>query len=423
MKTRWTFFEYVLTFLTYFVLLVALTYFALTYGFNAVGTTFVLTMSVAAALVVSAMFLFVQAARRKRADRLAGVTDLAASPALFLELFKNSPVAYLLVNAAGTIEYVNNATLRLFGAAKGQLEGQNAFNLLESEDPDHMFLIPQKLSEGVSVTGEEVRVKRGNGMWRWVDMSAFPFKDRGMPKALLTLVDITKQKQIDQAKTEFVSLASHQLRTPISSMKWNIELLHSKKSGELNEKQHKYLAKIERGVQRMDTLIRDFLNVSKLELGTYAVQKKQTSMTGILQNALSEQDENIAAKRLILETELDKTVDTLIADEKLLLMIIGNLVSNAVKYTPEGGAVTIRTAGNERRVTFTIADSGVGIPKEEQDKLFSKLFRASNARENVPDGTGLGLYIVKHAVTLLGGDISVDSEENVGTVFTVVLPR
>ena len=423
MRRLQTFFDTFVGTLIPFALFAVLLYVGLIYGFDITDTKFVLIISVGSTFLLSVLFFLVRSIVRNAGGYADLTKELGASPELFLELFKNSPVPYLLVDRHGMIEYPNKSALRLLGVQEGYLEGKNAFNIMDGEDKDHILLIPKKLEKGIYVTNEEVRILRDDSTWRWVNLSAFPFVDRGKQRTLLTLVDITKQKEIDQAKTEFVSLASHQLRTPISSIKWNVELLSSKKTDDLSSRQQSYVEKIERGVHRMDALIQDFLNVSKLELGTYAIQKKQASVIDIIEAIFKEQSEHIESKSLIVNKKYDKSVEMLVTDEKLLFMVISNLVSNAVKYTQEGGTIAVETAGNKRRITLTIEDNGVGIPKAEQEKLFTKLFRASNVRQNMPNGTGLGLYIVKRAVLLLGGDISVESEEGVGTTFTIVLPR
>lgn len=362
--------------------------------------------------------------RREHRFHMDDAADRTIGLQLYEELFDNSPVPYMLVDHRGVIEVPNVAAVRIFGRPEYELKGENVFSLMTAEDPDHLALVPQKLEKGIYVNEEEVKIDRPDDSFRWAYLSAFPFRDgRHKKYNLVTLIDITRQKEIDQVKSEFVSLASHQLRTPISSLKWNVELLQSERSGTLSEKQLKYALKIERAAERMDALVGDFLNVSKLELGTLTPRAKQIEVDTFFESIYEEFQERIEKKEITLTKQYAEDITTIVADKRLFRMVITNLVSNAVKYTPEGGTVTVSYAGNEHWVTFSISDTGMGIPKNDQEQLFTKLFRAKNAREQVPEGTGLGLYVVKQAVEVMRGSISFKSQEGTGTTFEVVLPR
>ncbi len=348
---------------------------------------------------------------------------LTYSHELFAELYKGSPVPYLLIDDHGVVTSTNPSTVRLFNCSQGELDGTNIFDVIEGADEQRTSLIPAKLKAGLFVNDEEVRVVRKDGSTRWVMLSLFSFKSsKGLRNGLLTLVDITKQKEIDKAKTEFVSLASHQLRTPISAMKWNIELLTSTTQDTLSALQKEYVKKIAFGIGRMENLITDFLSASKFELGTLTAEKKQVLLDSCITEILEEQYERARSQGVQVHVDLPESPVTLFTDTHLFSTSIGNLVSNAIKYTKDGGVVSLRAVADGDHVVITISDTGIGIPADEQDKLFSKIFRASNARAEVTDGTGLGLYIAKEATGVLGGTISFVSKEHVGTTFTVILP-
>lgn len=348
---------------------------------------------------------------------------LLYSHELFSELYRESPVPYILIGTNGSVTSTNAATLRLFDIREGELKGKNIFDYIEGDDVHHVSTFHEKFKQGLFINDEEVRIVRFDSSTRWVLLSLFSFKDpKGARNGLLTLVDITKQKEIDKVKSEFVSLASHQLRTPISSMKWNLELVTMKDQGGLSESQKEYIEKIESSLVQMNNLIGDFLNVSKLELGTLIADLTTIDPTQFIDEVLAEHMGNAERAGTTLSKEYNHDVTALKTDAHLLRMIVGNLVSNAIKYSPDNGKVLIRTTSVDEQFVVIIADNGMGIPKDEQDKLFTKIFRASNARTRVPDGTGLGLYIVREAARVLGGDVTFISEENVGTTFTVVLP-
>lgn len=233
--------------------------------------------------------------------------------------------------------------------------------------------------------------------------------------------DITREKEIDKAKTELVSLASHQLRTPLSSINWYTEMLLDGDAGELNKEQKQYLSEIAAGNKRMVDLVNALLNVSRIELDTFSVDPEPTHLDTLVRDTLNEQQQLIKSKNLEIVTEFDK-LPTIMVDRKLTFIIFQNIISNALKYTPEKGVVTISLKKLTNSITFTVTDTGIGIPKEQQEQIFSKMFRASNAKESIIEGNGLGLYIVKSILEHTRGRITFSSIEGKGSTFVVTLP-
>lgn len=246
--------------------------------------------------------------------------------------------------------------------------------------------------------------------------------------------NVTKEREVDKAKSEFVSLASHQLRTPLSVINWYSEMLLDGDAGQLNEEQKKYVREVYKGNQRMVELVNSLLNVSRLELGTFTVEPELIDIAALAKSAASELKPQIIKKKLNFQEHYGKELPMFNADSKLLRMVFQNLISNAVKYTPECGEINmymdIIGVGedfggkiiNEKSIAFFISDTGYGITLSQQNKIFSKLFRADNVREKDAEGTGLGLYIVKSIIDLSEGSIWFESVENTGTTFYVILP-
>lgn len=238
--------------------------------------------------------------------------------------------------------------------------------------------------------------------------------------------DVTLEKQVDQAKTEFVSLASHQLRTPLTSINWYTEMLLSGDAGQLNDEQKKYLDEVYAASKRMVDLVTALLNVSRIELGTFAVDPVQTDLITLLRSVLDELKLQIDEKYLQV-TETHEEIPNILADQKLMRIVYQNLLTNAVKYTPDKGTISIKHTLIDHEklgkcIHIEVSDSGVGIPQSEQGRIFDKLYRASNVQEIDTQGTGLGLYIIKAIVEQAGGQISFSSQENQGTTFYVDLP-
>jgi PAS domain S-box-containing protein len=244
--------------------------------------------------------------------------------------------------------------------------------------------------------------------------------------------DVTHERDVDKAKTEFVSLASHQLRTPLSTISWYAEMLLAGDAGKITEDQKKYLDEIYRGNKRMVELVNALLNVSRLELGTFVVEPEPTDVIKLAQSVVGEQKPQIEANKLKLSQMYADNLPMLNADPKLLRIVFQNLLSNAVKYTPAEGSIKLSVTKAEdpadakalagKQLSIIVADTGYGIPKNQQDKIFSKLFRADNVREHDTEGTGLGLYMVKAIVDHSGGKIWFESQENKGSTFYVMLP-
>ncbi len=239
--------------------------------------------------------------------------------------------------------------------------------------------------------------------------------------AIEVFYDITREKEVDKAKTEFVSVASHQLRTPLATINWYVEEL-IKNASNMSEKQVSYLKEVYSASKRMVELINSLLNASRLELGTFVVEPNEVQIPDIVRQVIKDLTAKIEQKHVTIEQKYDKELPSIQADPKLLTIIIQNLLGNAIKYTKPSDTILITVSHNAKEFLITVTEHGYGIPKNQQDKIFTKLFRADNARMVEPEGTGLGLYIVKSIVTTTGGKIWFDSEENKGTSFFVSFP-
>ena len=346
-----------------------------------------------------------------------------SSEELYLQLYKNSPVPYVLIDIEGQVQSANIAAVRMLGITKTKVQGINMFTRLQSDELSHMDFLVEKFRSGVAISDEMVRVKRPDHKEAWALLSLYSFTNvNGEKIGLLTLVDITKQKKAEDAKSEFVSLASHQLRTPIAGMKWSAELLQMDSPETLTDRQHKYIDRLLISIRRMAVLVDDFLRVSRFELGTFQAEYETVELSKVFEDIMAEQSVKVKEKQLDVKTFFDASVDQIVVDPNLIRMIITNLYTNAIKYTREKGTVHLGFGKRDEEIVITVADNGMGIPASDQDGIFTKLFRASNAVRDVPDGTGLGLYIVREAVEVLKGNISFTTVENIGTTFEVVLP-
>lgn len=246
-------------------------------------------------------------------------------------------------------------------------------------------------------------------------------KDGKVAGAIVVFRDVTKDHEVEAARQEFASLATHQLRTPITVIKGYAELLADGKAT-FNERQQSALAGIEKAAERLNALVTAMLNVTRIESGAVDVAPELSSLSDIADEVAKEMASQVEAKQQILTVEHGPEVPAVSVDPRLVGAIFRNLLSNAVKYTPEGGKITFKIAKTERNVLITVSDTGFGIPKLQQPKMFAKFFRAENVRRKEIEGTGLGLYLVKSILESAGGNITFVSEENRGTTFTITIP-
>ncbi len=238
--------------------------------------------------------------------------------------------------------------------------------------------------------------------------------------------DITHEKEVDKAKSEFVSLASHQLLTPLSSISWYTEMLMDSSFKKDTVKKEKYLNKIYKANQRMVDLVNSLLNVSRIEMGTFSIERQKIDLKVITNSLLDEFQPQIKAKGVKIKKDFGSGIENFLGDAKLVRMIMQNLLSNAIKYSKEEKSenyviVSIKR-GPKGEYILRISDNGYGIPENQKNRIFTKMFRADNIKEKAVEGTGLGLYIVKSIIEAGGGSISFESQEDKGTTFQVVFP-
>lgn len=270
---------------------------------------------------------------------------------------------------------------------------------------------------------DNLSIKARNGRHFPIAMMIAPLLARGeVSGAIILFRDITKDKEVDRAKSEFVSLASHQLKTPLSAINWYSEMVLEEEVGPLNPKQKEYLKNLHDANRRMVELVNSLLNVSRIDLGAFAVEPSAIDFSQVADAVLLELAPQIKLKRQRLDKEYDPATPEINADPKLIQIVFQNLLSNAVKYTPPGGALSLAIKKEGENVLIRVTDTGYGIPAADQGKIFTKLFRADNVKDKESEGTGLGLYIVKAVVETAGGRIWFDSLEGRGTTFFITLP-
>jgi PAS domain S-box-containing protein len=279
------------------------------------------------------------------------------------------------------------------------------------ETPSEDFIREAIKKNKITQMANHTMLVKNDGTKIPVADSAAPIKNaRGdIIGCVVVFHDVTREREIDKAKTEFVSLASHQLRTPLSVINWYAELLLSNENGILNPKQHQYAEEAYHASKRMVNLVNALLNVSRLELGTFTVEPESVHVTEIMKLCIRELQPQIMTKKLTIEESYDPDIAFIQADPKLLSIIFQNLLSNAVKYTPVEGKIYIYIKKQHNDMLITVRDTGIGIPEYQKEKIFTKLFRADNVHISDVEGSELGLYIVNEIIKAAGGKVLFES--------------
>lgn len=230
-------------------------------------------------------------------------------------------------------------------------------------------------------------------------------------------------RHLDEVKDEFLSIASHQLRTPLTSVKGYISLVLDGDAGKINDQQRHLLEEAFTSSQRMVHLIEDFLNMSRLQTGRFVIDRHESDVVQMISDEVSHLANTAKARNLTLSFKKKGALPTSMnVDESKLRQVVMNFIDNAMYYSDPGDDISISVERQDEYLVFRVVDSGIGVPEEAQKHLFGKFYRAGNARNRRPDGTGVGLYLAKKVVTEHGGEIIFSSVENQGSTFGFKLP-
>lgn len=334
--------------------------------------------------------------------------------------------AVQLMDLTGNTIHVNTKWFQLLGFNRDKLAVKNMsltqFSSLMAQrvaDPDGVLRFIMKQFEDGTYEPSAMNYELTLPEHRYIQIYFEPlYRGSELFGTLLVHRDITKEYEVDRMKSEFVSTVSHELRTPLASVLGFAELLLHK---ELKpERQRKYILTIHQEARRLTTLINDFLDLQRMESGRQSYDLKPLRLSAIIQEAIELQKVNAGQHRFEWKNTCGRAL--VLADRDKLQQVFTNLISNAVKYSPGGGTITIDCRQEGRNIVVDITDEGLGIPADALPKLFSKFYRVDNSDRREIGGTGLGLAIVKEIVNRHKGDVAVQSVLGTGSTFTVKLP-
>lgn len=232
-----------------------------------------------------------------------------------------------------------------------------------------------------------------------------------------------KLRRLDEIKDDFISMASHQLRTPLTSVKGYVSMVLDGDAGRLTPLQRKLLNQSFVSSQRMAYLISDLLNVSRLRTGKFVIDAAPTNLAKVIQDEVDQLQETVKGRNLTLSYTHSERFPTLLVDETKMRQVIMNFIDNAIYYTPGGGHIEVTLSETPKTIQLTVTDNGIGVPRHEQHHLFTKFFRARNAKHARPDGTGLGLFMAKKVIIAQGGAVIFRSQQGKGSTFGFTFPK
>ena len=232
-----------------------------------------------------------------------------------------------------------------------------------------------------------------------------------------------KMAEANRLKSEFISIVSHQLRSPLTNLKWSAEFLLSGRLGEMGDKQLEYLKIVTENTKRMTELVSDLLIVARLEQGRLLFKKSEFSLVKLAEEIVAKYRIYAAAANIELGVESKESLPLAIADPSQIKSVIENFLDNAIRYTKGGGRVNIRMREKDKNIIFEMEDNGVGIPLEDQKHIFQKFFRSTNALKRQTEGSGLGLHIARSIIEKSRGKIGFSSQEGKGSTFWFTLPK
>jgi len=336
----------------------------------------------------------------------------------FSAVITNFPDGLLIFDEKNNLSLINPQTETFLGVKIRDLINKSISEL--KNFPSFKSLVELMGLEIKKVFREEIKLAEN----LILEVTTLPLiKEKEKIGTLVILHDATKEKMIEKMKTEFVSLAAHQLRTPLSAIKWTLRMLLDREVGEITSEQRDFIEKTYASNERMISLINDLLNVTRIEEGRYLYKTVLTSIEPIVESVINLYKEETEKRGLKVEFKKPKEkLPQVKVDIEKIKLALQNIFANAVRYNRLGGKVTVVLNYGKKDIEVAVKDTGVGIPKDQHKKVFSRFFRASNVMRMGIEGTGLGLFIAKNIIEAHGGKIWLESEENKGSTFYFTLP-
>lgn len=364
--------------------------------------------------------------------QLAGTLTDVTNQAMFnqvLERFKKAvektESQIIFTDPTGVVSYVNDGVEKTTGFTPAEVIGTKAGKLWGGlMDKDYYQKMWHQLTVEKTAFSGEVINKKKTGESYYAEINVTPVLDaKGNVEFFVGIErDITYLKEIDKVKNDFISLASHQLRTPLSSIKWLCELFWQEDVSGLSVDQKEIVTKVQTENERLIQLVNSLLNISRIEAKKLTINKVSTDIVNLTKEIVGNFKKQLDDRSQTLELDFPPTDIQVLVDQKLYGEALTNVLSNSSKYTASSGRLWLKGKKTEKEFVVSVTDNGIGIPLNDQRRIFEKFYRASNANHTLTYGNGLGLYFVKWVVEEHGGRIWFESTENIGTTFYLAFP-
>jgi PAS domain S-box-containing protein len=335
-------------------------------------------------------------------------------------LVQNITDAIIVCDKNNRIILINDATKKLFNVKKEDIEGADFSEIILDEKIRNIFLNPK--SNSYLQQPYLLLKTNGNEVYVRPKVSEIPLPGGETLGNVLILQDVTQFRELDRMKSEFMATVSHEFRTPLTSINMSVDILKQEIVGKLNKEQKDLIQSTKQDAERLTKLVRELLELSKLESGKFQLRREPVAINDLIDDTVKPILLPMKEKSVDLKLKLDDNIPKIIGDYQQLGWVISNLVNNALKYSSKGGLIEISTVLSGNKIIVKVSDTGKGISRENIDKIFDKFVQIKESMETTPGSVGLGLAIAKEIVEGYGGEISVESEVNKGSVFKFTIP-
>ena len=374
-------------------------------------------------------FMINSSEARTREQVIAQTLEIRRSEQKFREILDSAPDAIVISNRDGKIEVVNDQAEKMFGYNREELLGWDVENILSETFDQNKSGVSQKFMSSVSIRPSEANVqlygRRKNGNRFPVEISLNPISANDEDWIAASVRDISKRKEVDDLKNQFMDMISHELRTPLSPIHQFTTILMDGLGGPINDQQKSYLDIILKNTLQMQSIIADLVDVSRMSTGKISTNKEPMDSVEIVRRIVQNFSQTAEKKSIRIEDEVPIQLPRIWADPVRFEQVLGNLIDNAIKYTPANGKIVVKAVSpweDQTSVCFMVTDTGQGVPKEDQQLIFERLYQSSDQFKSSRKGLGLGLHICKDLVQRHGGKIWVDSVSGQGSTFYFTMP-
>ena len=348
--------------------------------------------------------------------------NLRESERRFRLMADGSPMIIWVTDSFGHLQFVNKTYRDFFGVTLEQIKDDKWQAVVHLEDmTEYVGRFKDSFSKQKPFSAQ-ARVRRADGEWRWIESRAEPrFSSQGKFLGYIGVSpDITERKRIEQRKDEFLSIASHELKTPVTSIKGYGQILQHLLKQNVQGGSLTILTKLDFQINKLTTLVNDLLDVTRIQAGKLQLREELFDFTALVNEVVEDMQRTTQQHKII--KKLGKATKTVYGDRNRIEQVLINLIANAIKYSPATDKIIVSANTDKERVIFSVKDFGLGIPKDSQEKIFERYYRASSIDENAIAGLGLGLYISNEIIKRQQGKIWFESATGKGSTFFFSLP-